>query len=39
MEITYKRELKHNYLIIIPEETFYDSYEIRIDGSTVSMDF
>ena len=27
MEIKYKRELKHNYLIIIPEETFYDSYE------------
>ena len=30
MEIKYKRELKHNYLIIIPEETFYDSYEIRM---------
>ena len=26
MEITYKRELKHNYLIITPEEAFYDSY-------------
>ena len=33
MEITYKRELKHNYLIIIPEETFYDSYEIRMMAS------
>ena len=30
MEITYKRELKHNYLIITPEEAFYDSYEIRM---------
>ena len=33
MEIKYKRELKHNYLIIIPEETFYDSYEIRMMAS------
>lgn len=33
MEITYKRELKHNYLIITPEETFYDSYEIRMMAS------
>ena len=33
MEINYKRELKHNYLIIIPEETFYDSYEIRMMAS------
>lgn len=33
MEITYRRELKHNYLIIIPEEAFYDSYEIRMMAS------
>lgn len=33
MEITYKRELKHNYLIMIPEEAFYDSYEIRMMAS------
>ena len=33
MEITYKRELKHNYLIITPEEAFYDSYEIRMLAS------
>ena len=26
MEITYKRELKHNYLIITPEEAFYECW-------------
>lgn len=38
MKITYRREMKHNYLIIDPENTGYDGYEIymmeenRIDG-------
>ena len=30
MVVTYKRELKHNYLIIEPEEVFYDSYEVKM---------
>ena len=30
MVVSYKRELKHNYLIIEPEEVFYDSYEIKM---------
>lgn len=33
MKITYKRELKHNYLIIEPEEALYDNYEIRMMAS------
>lgn len=33
MKITYKRELKHNYLIVEPEEVFYDSYELRMMAS------
>lgn len=33
MEISYKREMKHNYLIIVPEESFYDSYEVRMMAS------
>ncbi len=28
MEITYRREMKHNYLIIEPDEAGYDSYEV-----------
>ncbi|WP_367566352.1 DUF6382 domain-containing protein [Lacrimispora sp.] len=38
MKITYRREMKHNYLIIEPENTGYDGYEIymmeenRIEG-------
>lgn len=33
MEITYKREMKHNYLIIVPEETLHDGYEVRMMAS------
>ena len=33
MKITYKRELKHNYLIIEPEEALYDNYDIRMMAS------
>lgn len=33
MEITYKRELKHNYLIISPEEPSCGSYELRMMAS------
>ena len=30
MEVTYRREMKHNYLIIEPEEAGYDSYETHM---------
>lgn len=30
MEVTYRREMKHNYLIIEPEEAGYDSYEMHM---------
>lgn len=30
MEVTYKREIKHNYLIIVPEPGAYCSYEARM---------
>lgn len=33
MNISYKRELKHNYLIIVPEDSMYDTYEIRMVAS------
>ena len=35
MVVSYKRELKHNYLIIEPEEVFYDSYEIKMMAANV----
>lgn len=33
MEIAYKREMKHNYLIIMPEAAFHDCYEVRMMAS------
>lgn len=30
MKVAYRREMKHNYLIIEPEESGYDSYEIHM---------
>lgn len=30
MEVTYRREMKHNYLITEPEEAGYDSYEMHM---------
>lgn len=33
MDITYRREMKHNYMIIEPEETGYESYETHMMAS------
>ena len=33
MNVTYRREMKHNYLIIEPEISHYDSYEVQMMAS------